>query len=157
MSAIEPASNPTDTSDDASMRSRVAEELEDLTRKYDECTSVLEDIEATVDALLDDPRARVVVLDGDLRITAMSRGMATVIGQREAVLGRSAIAVLPDAWPGLETALRALSARDGWRSLPVDGGSARLCLRRVSEDDRDAVLVVRFDPDAQADSGAVSP
>lgn len=130
--------------DGASALDLAAADLEAVTGAYEECTRALEAAEATIDALLDETTAYVLVLDGDGRIRAMSRGMATLLGLTDAALGQAAERVTPPTWSGLSAA-DALRAADGWQSVPVDGGEGRLCLRRVTEDDRSAVVVVRFE------------
>jgi PAS domain-containing protein len=128
----------------AAALTRAAEDLEAVTEAYDECTRALEAAEATVDALLDDPRAYVLVLDGDGRVVAMSRGMASLLGKGDAALGRPVDRVVPPTWSGLAAA-RTLTASEGWHSVPVAEEEGRLCLRRVTEDDRSALVVARFE------------
>ena len=119
----------------ASALDRAAEALETLTRSYDACITALEAAEATVDALLDDPAACVLVVDGDGTVSAVSRGMATLLVDGTAALGRPVDRVVPTTWPVLAE-VRTLSVPEGWRSVPVADGTGRLCLRRVTEDDR---------------------
>lgn len=156
MPRTEPSPPPADRSAKRSALARAAQDLDDLTRAYDECTRSLEDAEATVDALLDDPHARVLVVDGRLRVIAVSRGMTGVVGSRDAVLGRPLTDVVPESWGHLAAATRGLSARDGWHVVAVAGAPERLHLRRVSEDDRDAVIVVRHEPFGSGDGSQAS-
>lgn len=123
---------------------RAAEALEALTRTYDNCVGELEAAEATVDALLDDPSACVLVVDGDGTVAAVSRGMAPLLEDGTSALGRPVERVIPTTWPVLAEA-RTLSVSEGWRSVPVADGAGRLRLRRVTEDDRAAVVVVRYE------------
>lgn len=124
---------------------RAASDLESLTDAYDECTGTLETLEATVDALLDDRSTRVLVLDADRRVTAVSRGMAALLGEGAPLLGRRVATVAPPSWSGLEAALDSLDVEDGWQALPVGDAGARLCLRRATGDDQSAVYLVRYE------------
>jgi hypothetical protein len=127
----------------ASALDRAAEALESLTRTYEDGVSALEAAEATVDAILDDPSSRVLVLDADGRVVALGRGMAMLLGDA-APLGRPVEGVVPASWPVLDV-VRTLTVSEGWRSVLLGEGEGRLCLRRVTDDDRRAVVVVRFE------------
>jgi PAS domain-containing protein len=127
---------------------RAAAELEALADAYDDCTRSLETMEATVDSLLDDRSTRVLVLDADRRVTAVSRGMAALLGA-EPVLGRRAATLVPPTWTGLDAALETLTVDEGWRELPVGDAGERLCVRRATDDDRNAIYVLRYE-DADA-------
>jgi PAS domain-containing protein len=125
---------------------RAAEDLEELAEAHEDCTRSLETVEATVDTLLDDPATRVLVLDADRRVTAVSRGMAAFLGG-EPVLGRRAATFVPPSWAGLDAALDTLTVDEGWRELSVGDAGPRLCVRRATDDDHSAVYVVRYDDD----------
>jgi hypothetical protein len=128
----------------ASALDRAAEALESLTRTYEDGISALEAAEATVDAILDDPASRVLVLDAHGRVVALGRGMSMLLGEDVAVLGRQVEGVVPASWPVLDV-VRTLTVSEGWRSVLLGEGEGRLCLRRVTDDDRRAVVVVRFE------------
>ena len=132
----------------ASALDRAAEALESLTRTYEDGVSALEAAEATVDAILDDPSSRVLVLDADDRVVALGRGMAMLLGVA-APLGQQVERVVPASWPVLDV-VRTLTVSDGWRSVPLGDGGGRLHLRRVTDDDRRAVVVVRFEDERPA-------
>jgi hypothetical protein len=122
---------------------RAAAELDALADAHEECTDELDTMESTVDVLLDDGSAYVLLLDGELKVTGVSRGMARLLGGEESVLGHRLAAV------ALPATLDTLTAAEHWRVLPVDGGAGRLLVRRATEDDQPAVYVVRYDqPDA---------
>jgi PAS domain-containing protein len=127
---------------------RAAAELEALADAYDDCTRSLETMEATVDSLLDDRSIRALVLDADRRVTAVSRGMAALLGG-EQVLGRRAATLVPPTWTGLDAALDTLTVDEGWRELPVGDAGERLRVRRATDNDRSAVYVLRYE-DADA-------
>ena len=148
MTPPDPTALPSETPSRASLLERAAQDLDALTTRYDDCVRTLEEIEATVDALLDDRAARIVVVDGAWRIVAMSRGMVDTLRVGTPLLGQPVAQVLPNGWPNIETHATELSVRDGWRELKLPDGIGRLCLRRVSEDDRDGRFVVRFEPAA---------
>jgi PAS domain-containing protein len=146
MPSTEPSPPPADRSAEGSAIARAARDLDDLTRAYDACSGSLEDAEATVDAVLDDPASHILVVDSDRRVVAMSRGMAAATGSRDQVLGRRLADVVPAAWGDLGAATDGLFARDGWRAVALGGGEGRLWIRRASEDDREAVFVIRYEP-----------
>ena len=125
---------------------RAAADLEALADAYDDCTDSLETIEATVDTLLDDGSSQVLVVDGDRRVTAVSRGMAELLGGGEQLLGRRALSVGPSSWSGLEAVLDTLTEDEGWRPLPVGDGGDRLVVRRATGGDHSSpVYVVRLE------------
>ena len=131
--------------DERAEMTRAAADLEALADAYDDCTESLETMEATVDTLLDDGSSQVLVLDADRRVTAVSRGMAELLGGGEQLLGRRAASVVPPAWSGLHSALDSLTDDDGWRHHGVGDGGDRLALRRATSEDRSPVYVVRFE------------
>ncbi len=144
------SSRPDTPSDDRRTElDRAAAELEALADAHDECTSELETVESTVDVLLDDGSALVLLLDEEHKVTGVSRGMARLLGGERPVLGRRLSSVALPAWSGLEAALDTLTAAEDWRDLPVDDGAGRLFVRRATDDDHPAVYIVRYErPDA---------
>jgi MoxR-like ATPase len=124
---------------------RAAAELEALADAHEDCTHELDTVESTVDALLDDRAAHVLVLDGERRVTGLSRGMAALLGDERSVLGRRVTSLVPPSWTRLDAALDTLTATEGWRDVPLDEGAARLCVRRATDDDHPAVYVVRYE------------
>ena len=138
-----PPSTPDDPRDELD---RAAAELEALTDAHDDCTRELETVESTVDVMLDDPTAHVLVLDDERKVTGLSRGMAALIGDDRSVLGRRVTSLVPPSWTGLDAALDTLTAADGWRDVPLDDAAARLCVRRATDDDHPAVYVARYEP-----------
>jgi len=128
---------------------RAAGDLEALADAHEECTRTLESVESTVDVLLDDRSAQVLVLDGEHRVTGISRGMARLLGDDRPVLGHPLASVALPSWSALDAALDTLSAAEDWRVLPCDDGAGRLLVRRATDDDHPAVYVVRYEqPDA---------
>ena len=124
---------------------RAAADLEALAGVHDDCVAALEEVEGIVDALLDDPRSRVAVVDCGLRIRALSRGMARALGVGSSALGLPLAGVTPPEWPNLRGAFG--EARpDEWRTIPLEGGVGRIAVRRATARDRDAVYVVRVEP-----------
>jgi PAS domain-containing protein len=105
----------------------------------------LEEVEAIVDALLDDPRMRVAVVDGGLRIRALSRGMATALGVGPSDLGVSLARLAPPEWPDLCGAFGEARPED-WRTIPLEGGGGTIAVRRATARDREAVYLVRVEP-----------
>jgi hypothetical protein len=141
-------SQPTGAPDEStrSELNRAAADLEALADAHDDCTRELETVESTVDAVLDDPAVHVLVLDGERKVTGISRGMAEHIGDDRPVLGRRAATLVPPSWTGLDAMLDTLTTADGWREVPVDDGAARLCVRRATDDEQPAVYVIRYEP-----------
>jgi len=122
-----------------------AADLEALAGVHDECVATLEEIEGIVDALLDDPRSRVAVVDCGLRIRALSRGMAGALGAGPSDLGIPLAALTPPEWPDLQGAFGEARPEDWW-TIPLEGGAGTIAVRRATAQDREAVYVVRVEP-----------
>ncbi len=75
-----------------------ATDLEALADAHDECVGALEDAEGVVDVVLDDPDLRIAVVDGELRIRGLSRGMADILGVGPAAVG-AVLTTRPPGWP----------------------------------------------------------
>ena len=127
---------------------RAAAELEQLADAHEDCIREVETLESTVDVLLDDGTAHVLLLDGERRVTGLSRGMAHLLGRERSVLGHRLTSVALPSWSGLDAALDALTAADDRRVLPTDDGAGRLVVRRATDDDHPGMYVVRYEPDA---------
>ena len=140
-----PSRHATPSDDSRTELDRAARELEALADAHEECTGELETAESTVDALLDDGSAHVLLLDGEHRVTGISRGMARLLGSERQVLGHRLTSVALPAWSGLDAALDTLTAAEEWRVLPVDDDAGRLLVRRATGDDHTAVYVVRYE------------
>jgi PAS domain-containing protein len=131
---------------EASELSLAAADLDALATAYDECSRSLEELEAAVDLVLDDSSTCALVLDERLRVLAVSRGMASVLGVKRSIIGARVASVLPPNWPDLPAALADLRKEDGWRSLPVGTEGAELRLRRATDDDRPGIYAARYSP-----------
>jgi hypothetical protein len=128
---------------------RAAAELEALADANEKCAGDLETVESTVDVLLDDQSAHVLLLDEEHRVTGVSRGMAGLLGGERPVLGHRLTSVALPAWSGLDAELDTVTAAEGWRVVPVDDDAGRLSVRRATGDDDPAVYVVRYEqPDS---------
>ena len=125
---------------------RAAAELEALANAHEKCAGDLETVESTVDVLLDDESAHVLLLDEEHRLTGVSRGMARLLGGERPVLGHPLTSVALPAWSGLDAALDTVTAAEGWRVVPADDDAGRLFVRRATGDDDPAVYVVRYEP-----------
>jgi hypothetical protein len=138
---------PASTADDGlGELERAADDLEALADAHDECVGALEDAEGIADVVLDDPGLRVAVVDGGLRIRALSRGMADLLGVGPEAVGAALPA--PPGWPRLRDLLPEAEA-DGWRTVTIDGAPGTLAVRRATSADHDPAYVVRADlPDA---------
>lgn len=139
-----PDPSPHPVAEERSELDRAAADLQSLADAYEECARSLEALEAVVDVLLDDPGTCALVVDGEQRVLALSRGMAALVVEGGPVIGARAARLLPPGWPDLQAGLEGLARHDGWRVLPGDG--VELCARRATEDDRRPVYVVRCRP-----------
>jgi hypothetical protein len=140
-------SRPDPTPDDSrSELDRAAAELEALADAHEKCTGDLETVESTVDVLLDDESAHVLLLDEERKVTGVSRGMARLLGGERPVLGHRLTSVALPAWSGLDAALDTVTAAEDWRVVPADDDAGRLFVRRATDDDDPAVYVVRYEP-----------
>lgn len=130
---------------------RAAADLEALTARFDETTADVERLEAVLDAVLDDPGLQVCVVGEDLRITAVSRGLADRWGGAQPPLGRRADELAPESWGDLTNLVASLTD-DQWTDHQVDGGV--LWARRTSApDDGSAQIVLRFVAAGEAGEG----
>ena len=85
------------------------------------------------------------VVDCGLRIRALSRGMAGVLGAGPSDLGVTLAALVPPEWPDLR-ALFVEARPEDWRTVPLEGGVGTIAVRRATARDREAVYVVRLEP-----------
>ncbi len=122
-----------------------AADLEALTDAYEASARALQTTEAMADALLDDPMWCALVLDHELRVRAISRGMADRLGVDRTAVGQPADRLVPTTWH-LERHLVPSIPKDGWRQLPLENGTGSLHARRASGADRDTIYVLRYLP-----------
>lgn len=96
---------------------RAADDLERVTRQLHQRTDLVEQFEVLVDELLDLLGVPVVLVDEDARVTALSRGAASLVGDPAAALGKQASSVLPSPVAKRVTAYVKAAAigRDGRR------------------------------------------
>jgi hypothetical protein len=83
----------------AELRERAEEaatEIERLTVELVERNRALDELESVTDALLDVTDTAVVLVGGDRRVRAMTRGAVDALGLRGSQVGRPLSAVLPD-------------------------------------------------------------
>jgi MoxR-like ATPase len=141
-----PSRPDTPPDDSRSELDRAAAELEALADAHEKCAGDLETVESTVDVLLDDESAHVLLLDEERKVTGVSRGMARLLGGERPVLGHRLTSVALPAWSGLDAALDTVTAAEDWRVVPADDDAGRLFVRRATDDDDPAVYVVRYEP-----------
>jgi hypothetical protein len=130
---------------DAAELVSAAADLEALTEAYEASARALQTTEAMADALLDDPMWCAMVLDHELRVRAISRGMADRLGVDRTAVGQHAARVVPSTWH-LERHLVPSLPEDGWRELPLENGPGSLHARRATDADRDTIYVLRYLP-----------
>ena len=118
-----------------------ATELEALTTEVDTQASLAARLEAALDTILDDPHLLVCLVDGDLRVQAVSRGMAARWSDPQPVAGQAVEKVAPSSWRELGDLVRSASS-DRWTERPVEGGT--LQARRITDPDADGLVVLRF-------------
>ena len=142
-------SRPGDDQDDqpagAAELLRAAADLETLTEAYEASARALQAMEAMADALLDDPMWCALVLDHELRVRAISRGMADRLGVGRTAVGQPAARIVPSSWH-LERRLVPGLPEDRWRELPLEDGTGSLHARRTTDAGRDTVYVLRYLP-----------
>lgn len=123
---------------------RAAADLEDLTSEFEARTRQVERLEALLDAVLDDADLDLCLVDEDLRIHAISRGMAARHAGERSAIGRRVDEVADAAWGDLRGLLGSLPD-DRWEERRVDGGTLRV--RKTTDaggPDGGAMYVVRF-------------
>lgn len=121
-----------------------AADLESLTSHYEARTRQVERLEGLLDAVLDDPDIEVCLVGEDLRIQAISRGMAARRAGPGSAVGRRVDQVAGEGWGDLRSLFESLPD-DRWTERDVEGG--RLRVRRTGDPDRPdegSVYVVRF-------------
>lgn len=112
---------------------RAAVALERVTARLDVQARTIECLEASLDAVLDDPDTFVCVIDGEGRVQAVSRGWIDRWATRSSPVGRRLDQLAPSEWSGVLDAVR--DAGDAWSERPVDGGTLRFRRAGGSEDD----------------------
>jgi hypothetical protein len=107
-----------------------AADLEAVNARLDETVDTVERLEAVLDAVLDHPHLQVCVVGEDLRIAAVSRGLADRWpGAQQPPLGQRLDEVAPESWGDL-SALIGAATEDRWIEVPTDAGV--LSARRAS-------------------------
>jgi hypothetical protein len=123
---------------------RAAADLEGLTSEFEARTRQVERLEALLDAVLDDPDLDLCLVDEDLRVHAVSRGMAARRAGARSAIGRRVDDVAEPAWGDVRGLLASLPD-DRWEERRVDGGTLRV--RRTTDatgPEAGAMYVVRF-------------
>lgn len=122
---------------------RAAADLEALTSTYEACARQVEHLEAVLDAVLDDPDLAVCLVRRDMRIHAISRGMAARRAGARSVVGRRVDEIADETWGDLGELLATIPD-DGWEERPVTGGALRVRRAVDGGSDGDAEYVLRF-------------
>jgi hypothetical protein len=120
-----------------------AADLETLTTEYEARTRQVEHLEAVLDAVLDDPDIAVCLVRDDMRIHAISRGMAERRSGARSAIGRHIGEIADPTWGDLRPLLASLSD-DRWEERRVDGGTLRVRRAMGGDPDGGATYVMRF-------------
>jgi hypothetical protein len=120
-----------------------AADLEVLTTEYEARTRQIEHLEAVLDALLDDPDLDVCLVREDMRIHAISRGMAERRSGARSAIGRPVGEIADTTWGDLGALVASLSD-DRWEERRVEGGSLRMRRAAGRGPDGGATYVMRF-------------
>jgi hypothetical protein len=140
-----------------------AADLEAVSARLDEMVAEVERLETVLDAVLDDAALFVCVVGDDLRVAALSRGLAERWSDAHAAPGRRVDEVLPEGWGDVRELAASVTA-DQEQTRPVEGGV--LSVRRATLPDGAAgpsggeagtFVVLRFVERAEGGRGAEGP